>query len=63
MNIVTEHNIQCPCCWEAITILVDCSVAYQEYIEDCPVCCRPMELRVSVAEGGVVDILADGDGG
>jgi hypothetical protein len=24
----------------------------QEYVEDCPVCCRPVVLRVSVDERG-----------
>lgn len=34
--------VQCPYCWEAIELLVDCSVDSQEYVEDCSVCCRPI---------------------
>jgi len=44
-------SVQCPCCWESIEIVVDCSVADQEYTEDCSVCCRPMIISV-YAEGG-----------
>ena len=29
-----------------ITVLLDPSVAEQEYIEDCQVCCNPIEFRV-----------------
>jgi hypothetical protein len=28
----------------------------QEYVEDCPVCCRPNVIRVSVDEDGRVDV-------
>jgi hypothetical protein len=30
----------------------------QEYVEDCPVCCRPHLLRVSVDEDGRVSLQA-----
>lgn len=43
-----EKNISCPYCGEPITVLVDTSVAEQDYIEDCSVCCQPIELRVVV---------------
>jgi hypothetical protein len=29
-------------------VLVDTSVDYQDYIEDCQVCCRPIELTASL---------------
>lgn len=28
-------------------MLVDVSVSYQKYVEDCEVCCNPMEVEVS----------------
>jgi Cysteine-rich CPXCG len=40
--------IHCPYCGEPIEISVDCSVENQRYIEDCPVCCRPMQVVVAV---------------
>ncbi len=57
MNALEEHAVQCPNCWETITVLVDCSVARQEYTEDCPVCCRPFRVRVSTGEPTTVDLL------
>lgn len=42
-----EHEFQCPYCWESITMLLDTSVSRQTYIEDCEVCCNPIEIRVA----------------
>ena len=39
-----EHFFQCPYCWETISMLLDTSVMQQTYIEDCEVCCNPIEL-------------------
>ncbi|MBK5209931.1 MAG: CPXCG motif-containing cysteine-rich protein [Flavobacteriaceae bacterium] len=41
-----EHFFQCPYCWEEISILLDTSVTNQTYIEDCEVCCNPLEFTV-----------------
>ncbi|PHR99550.1 MAG: CPXCG motif-containing cysteine-rich protein [Leeuwenhoekiella sp.] len=41
-----EHFFQCPYCWEEISMLLDTSVPYQVYVEDCEVCCNPIELTV-----------------
>jgi len=50
-----EHFFTCPHCWEEISMLIDTSVPFQKYIEDCEVCCNPLEIRVSCEEGEVVD--------
>jgi hypothetical protein len=41
-------QIYCPYCGENIEIIVDGSIEQQSYTEDCSVCCRPMELSISV---------------
>ncbi|NQD94795.1 CPXCG motif-containing cysteine-rich protein [Pseudomonas sp. CrR25] len=33
---------QCPYCGEPVEALLDLSAGDQHYIEDCPVCCRPI---------------------
>ena len=38
-----EHFFQCPYCWEEISFLLDVSVVKQTYVEDCEVCCNPIE--------------------
>lgn len=43
-----ERDIACPYCGEIITVLIDDSVPHQRYIEDCQVCCRPIEFDVAV---------------
>jgi hypothetical protein len=43
---MNEHFFQCPYCWEEISMLLDTSVAQQTYVEDCEVCCNPIEITV-----------------
>ena len=40
-----EHFFTCPYCWERISMILDSSEEESEYIEDCEVCCRPIELH------------------
>ena len=40
-----EHMFTCPYCRAPISVLLDPSVPAQTYVEDCEVCCNPMELR------------------
>ncbi len=42
-----EHFFQCPYCWEEISMLLDSSVVQQTYVEDCEVCCNPIQLTPS----------------
>lgn len=42
-----DVEVQCPHCWERIVLEVDPSVADQEYIEDCSVCCNPLLIHVT----------------
>ena len=42
-----EDEIRCPYCAESITVFVDPSQAEQSYVEDCTVCCRPIEIRAT----------------
>jgi hypothetical protein len=56
MNELEEQEIQCPYCGEVITVLVDCSVASQEYIEDCQVCCRPIYFTIIISNTGDINV-------
>jgi hypothetical protein len=42
------ETIQCPYCGESIDIVIDDSVERQQYVEDCWVCCRPINIEVLV---------------
>lgn len=58
MSQVLETSIHCPYCGEQIWVMVDDSVAEQQYTEDCQVCCRPMLLSVAVMHDGSVQVQA-----
>ena len=45
-----EHFFQCPYCWEEISMLLEPSNKEQQYIEDCEVCCRPIQIQYSFEE-------------
>ena len=48
INELRETVVRCPYCGEMIDVMIDCSVPDQSYIEDCSVCCRPIDFDVSV---------------
>ncbi|WP_434952120.1 CPXCG motif-containing cysteine-rich protein [Shewanella sp. HL-SH4] len=61
MNQLTEQLIDCPYCGEAIDILIDSSDMGQEYIEDCQVCCKPINFRVSESVNGELTVNVYGE--
>ena len=56
MQPLQTAHIRCPYCGELVSLVVDCSVERQEYIEDCSVCCRPIAIAVVIANGEVASI-------
>lgn len=54
----------CPHCGEECELFVDLAGgSRQGYVEDCPVCCRPWQVRVTIdAEGAVAIELEPLDG-
>jgi transcription elongation factor Elf1 len=49
-----EHFFQCPHCWQEISMMLETSVSEQTYIEDCEVCCNPIEITPIFDEGELV---------
>ncbi|HMC00461.1 MAG TPA: CPXCG motif-containing cysteine-rich protein [Flavobacteriaceae bacterium] len=41
-----EHFFTCPYCWQNISMLLDSSIEQQNFIEDCEICCNPIELKI-----------------
>ncbi len=56
MHNLAFEMVQCPYCGEQIEIAIDCSVAEQDYIEDCSVCCRPINFSLATVDGEVAYI-------
>jgi hypothetical protein len=61
----TGAAVVCPSCGEEVEIALDPgSGGEQEYVEDCPVCCRPWSVRVRYHGDGTAEVRlvpADGD--
>ena len=45
-----EHYFPCPYCGEQISMILDLSVDRQTYVEDCEVCCNPIEISYGVED-------------
>ena len=39
-----EHFFTCPYCWQNISFLIEEIEGNHTYIEDCEVCCNPIEI-------------------
>ena len=59
MSLLQGHDATCPHCWETIDLTLDLSVPEQCYIEDCPVCCRPMAVSYTARDGEVHDFRVE----
>jgi hypothetical protein len=54
------HAVQCPYCGESFDTLLDLSAGSASYVEDCQVCCQPIEFNVEVDHAGALVALAVG---
>lgn len=43
---IETRPVACPYCGESLLLSLDVSAGEQAYVEDCQVCCRPIEVRV-----------------
>lgn len=54
--------LHCPYCGERFEALADASGGDSQYVEDCPVCCRPIAFRLDTdSEGRLQRLDADRD--
>lgn len=63
MNQLAEKSIVCPYCGEVINVLIDPSDSDQQYIEDCQVCCKPINFFIYESVNGElsVNVCSDDD--
>lgn len=54
-----EYFFQCPYCWEQISMLIDISQNQQTYIEDCEICCNPIQISVTTEVQQIVSFQAE----
>ena len=46
--------VRCPYCGERLETRVDLTADEPAYVEDCEVCCRPIEFHIQRDEGGAL---------
>jgi len=46
------QSVQCPYCGESFDAALDLSEPEANYIEDCQICCQPIEFNLQVNDGG-----------
>lgn len=56
------RTVQCPYCGEPFDTTIDLSSGSTSYIEDCQVCCQPIEFSVEIADDGTLAKLRVGRG-
>jgi hypothetical protein len=55
--LIEEATVECVSCGEPLTLAIDTTGGReQSYVEDCVVCCRPMEVRVVCRAGEVLSV-------
>lgn len=55
-----EKFFKCPYCFEKISMLIDLSSeGHQVYVEDCEVCCNPIQLEYSAENSKIVSFAAN----
>lgn len=47
---MVEHYFDCPHCWKNQLKMIDPSVNHQIFIEDCQVCCNPLEFDLIIQD-------------
>ncbi|MBA2743229.1 MAG: CPXCG motif-containing cysteine-rich protein [Chthoniobacterales bacterium] len=59
MSPLVEAEVSCPHCGELFPLLVDTTQYEQTLVEDCSVCCRPINLTIISEPGDVIEVRAD----
>jgi hypothetical protein len=59
--VLPSRIVECPYCGESIELILDDSVDHQQYVEDCSVCCRPINVDVAIDESDVISLRLSTD--
>jgi len=54
-----ESYFDCPYCWENQLKMVDSSISDQNFIEDCEVCCNPIDFNIKVNNNEIIFFSVD----
>ena len=48
--MIETTTITCPYCGEVFSTTVDCSAGDQSYVEDCHICCQPIDFTTRISD-------------
>ena len=48
-----EYFFTCPYCGERISVFLDMAAETGQFVEDCEVCCNPIEVAYQVEDGKI----------
>ena len=54
-----EAYFDCPYCWQNQLKMVDPSIFDQNFIEDCEVCCNPIDFNIKVSDNEIISFLVE----
>ena len=57
MSLETR-SVQCPYCGETVELDIEPLEEAQTFIEDCSVCCRPIQYEVAMNADDEIEIIA-----
>ncbi len=52
--MLAEQTYTCPHCWQTGVIELDLSAGSQAFVQDCEVCCNPIEFQYSARDGELI---------
>lgn len=55
-------DVTCPYCGEPSSISVGVEEEDEEFVQDCPVCCRPWKVRIRIRRDGTADVSVEAEG-
>jgi hypothetical protein len=59
MPLESDAGYRCPVCFEENYVAVDASGGRrQRFVEDCPVCCRPLVFQTEIDHDGDATVVA-----
>ena len=51
-DVLQVFTLTCPWCWEQYTLTLELMDEEQDFIEDCQVCCHPIQLTLGQSGDG-----------
>lgn len=56
---IVETRIRCPHCAQSMEVVLDLSAGSQSYVEDCQICCQPMQICFEVDDDQLQGLQVD----